>query len=161
LTISPIFLFLLSSSDLGIGYRHLFPMFPMLYILIGGCADYVLSKNPKYTYGFASKLLWQLITTVTARPGLLATRMRRGEDRRRRICTSPTPMWTGASNSKPSNITLKRIRLDLATLRTSHKVPSILGIMESTAECYRQDQHFGRGSILCASAMTRTYRAPF
>jgi hypothetical protein len=86
--------------------------------------------------------------------------MRRGEDRRRRICTSPIPIRTGASNSKPSNITLKRTRLDPATLRTSHKVPSILGIMESTAECYQQDQHFGRGSILCASAMTLTYRAP-
>src|ERR1700733_10190325 len=73
LTIPPIFLFLLSSSsDLGIGYRHLFPMFPMLYILIGGCADYVVYKNPKYTYGFAALLLWQLITIVTARPGLLA-----------------------------------------------------------------------------------------
>jgi hypothetical protein len=73
LTIPPIFLFLLSSSsDLGIGYRHLFPMFPMLYILIGGCADYVVSKDPKYTYGFAALLLWQLVTTVTARPGLLA-----------------------------------------------------------------------------------------
>jgi len=73
LTIPPIFLFLLSSSsDLGIGYRHLFPMFPMLYILIGGCADYLVSKNPKYTYGFAALLLWQLITTITARPGLLA-----------------------------------------------------------------------------------------
>ncbi len=73
LTIPPIFLFLLSSSsDLGIGYRHLFPMFPMLYILIGGCADYVVSKNPKYTYGFAALALWQLITAVAARPGLLA-----------------------------------------------------------------------------------------
>jgi hypothetical protein len=47
-------------------------MFPMLYILIGGCADYLVSKNPKYTYGFAALLLWQLITTITARPGLLA-----------------------------------------------------------------------------------------
>jgi Dolichyl-phosphate-mannose-protein mannosyltransferase len=73
LALPPAFIFVLSSSsDLGIGYRHLFPMFPMLYILIAGCAAYLVSKNPKYTYGFAALLLWQLITTVAARPGLLA-----------------------------------------------------------------------------------------
>jgi hypothetical protein len=73
LIVPPLFIFLLSSSsDLGIGYRHLFPMFPMLYILIAGCAAYVVSKKPKLIYGFAVLLLWQFITTVAARPGLLA-----------------------------------------------------------------------------------------
>ena len=73
LTVPPLFIFLLStSSNLGIGYRHLFPMFPMLYILIAGCASYLVSKNPKFIYGFVVLLLWQLVTTVTARPGLLA-----------------------------------------------------------------------------------------
>ncbi len=73
LAVPPTFLFLLSSSsDLGIGYRHLLPMFPMLYILIAGCAAYVVSKRPKYAYGFAALLLWQVTTTLAARPGLLA-----------------------------------------------------------------------------------------
>ncbi len=73
LTVPPIFIFLLStSSDLGIGYRHLFPMFPMLYILIAGCAGYLVSRKPGYRYVFAALLLWQCITTVAARPGLLA-----------------------------------------------------------------------------------------
>jgi hypothetical protein len=73
LTVPSLFIFLLStSSDLGIGYRHLFPMFPMLYILIAGCASYLVSRNPKFIYGFVVLLLWQLVTTVTARPGLLA-----------------------------------------------------------------------------------------
>jgi hypothetical protein len=73
LTVPPLFIFLLStSSNLGIGYRHLLPMFPMLYILIAGCASYLVSKNRKFIYGFAVLLLWQLVTTVTARPGLLA-----------------------------------------------------------------------------------------
>ena len=73
LTVPSLFIFLLStSSDLGIGYRHLFPMFPMLYILISGCASYLVSKNPKFIYGFVVLVLWQLVTTVTARPGLLA-----------------------------------------------------------------------------------------
>jgi hypothetical protein len=40
LAVPSLFIFLLStSSKLGIGYRHLFPMFPMLYILIAGCAS--------------------------------------------------------------------------------------------------------------------------
>jgi len=73
LTVPSIFIFLLStSSNLGIGYRHLFPIFPMLYILIAGCAAHLVSRNPKFAYGFAALLLWQLITTVAARPGLLA-----------------------------------------------------------------------------------------
>ena len=73
LTVPPVFFFLLSSSsDLGIGYRHLFPMFPMLYILVAGCAAYLVSKRPKYAIGFAALLLWQIITTLAARPGLLA-----------------------------------------------------------------------------------------
>ncbi len=73
LGIPPAFLFVLSSSsDLGIGYRHLLPMFPMLYILIAGCAAWLVSRNPKYIYGFAALLLWQAITTLAARPGLLA-----------------------------------------------------------------------------------------
>ena len=73
LAIPPAFLFVLSSSsDLGIGYRHLLPMFPMLYILIAGCATYLVSRNTKYAYGFAALLLWQVITTIEARPGLLA-----------------------------------------------------------------------------------------
>jgi len=73
LTIPPIFIFLLAtSSDLGIGYRHLFPMFPMLYILIAGCAAHLVSRNPKLIYGFTVLLLWQFVTTVAARPGLMA-----------------------------------------------------------------------------------------
>ncbi len=73
LTVPPIFIFLLSSSsDLGIGYRHLFPMFPMLYILIAGWAGHLVSRNPKWIYGVVVLLLWQFVTTVAARPGLLA-----------------------------------------------------------------------------------------
>lgn len=73
LTIPPVFLFVLSSSsDLGIGYRHLLPILPMLYILGAGCAAHLVSKHPKCAYGFAALLLWQATTTLAARPGLLA-----------------------------------------------------------------------------------------
>jgi hypothetical protein len=47
-------------------------MFPMLYILVAGCAMYLVSKNTKYAYGFAALLLWQVFTTMAARPGRLA-----------------------------------------------------------------------------------------
>jgi hypothetical protein len=73
LTVPPLFIFLLcTSSDLGIGYRHLLPMFPMLYILIAGCAAYVVSRYPKSIYAFGVLLVWQFVTTAAARPGLLA-----------------------------------------------------------------------------------------
>jgi 4-amino-4-deoxy-L-arabinose transferase-like glycosyltransferase len=73
LAIPPAFLFVLSSSSaLGIGYRHLLPMFPMLYILVAGCAAYLVSRNTKYAYGFAALLLWQVITAMAAQPGRLA-----------------------------------------------------------------------------------------
>jgi len=73
LTIPPGFLFLLcSSSSLGIGYRHLLPILPPLYILIGGCAAFLVSERPKLAYVFGALLLWQAVTTEAARPGLLA-----------------------------------------------------------------------------------------
>ncbi|HEY0797240.1 MAG TPA: glycosyltransferase family 39 protein [Acidisarcina sp.] len=73
LTVPPLFIFLLCiSSDLGIGYRHLFSMFPALYILIAGCAAYVVSRYPKTIYAFGILLVWQFVTTTAARPGLLA-----------------------------------------------------------------------------------------
>jgi hypothetical protein len=73
LTVLPVFIFLLcSSSELGLGYRHLLPMLPALYILVAGCAAYLVSLHPKWIYGFGVLLLWQFLTTVTARPALLA-----------------------------------------------------------------------------------------
>jgi len=47
-------------------------MFPMLYILIAGCAAYVVSRYPKSIYAFGVLLVWQFVTTAAARPGLLA-----------------------------------------------------------------------------------------
>jgi len=44
----------------------------MLYILTAGCATYLVSRAPKSTYFFAALLLWQLVTTLAASPGLLA-----------------------------------------------------------------------------------------
>jgi hypothetical protein len=73
LTVPPAVLFLIAStSDIGIGFRHLMPIFPMLYILIAGCVVHLGRQNRKLAYVFGMLLLWQIVEPTIARPGLLA-----------------------------------------------------------------------------------------
>ena len=73
LIIPPAVLFgIASTSDIGIGFRHLFPIFPMLYILIGACAAHLLRVNRKLGYPLGALLLWQIATAEFSRPGLVA-----------------------------------------------------------------------------------------
>jgi hypothetical protein len=73
LAVPPAVLFIIAStSDIGIGFRHLLPIFPMLYILIAGCASHLVKQNRKLIYVFGVLLVWQIITPFAARPGLLA-----------------------------------------------------------------------------------------
>jgi hypothetical protein len=73
LTVPPAVLFIIAStSDIGIGFRHLLPIFPMLYILIAGCITHLVSQNQKLLYVFGVLLLWQVVTPLAARPGLVA-----------------------------------------------------------------------------------------
>ena len=73
LAVPPAVLFIIAStSDIGIGFRHLLPIFPMLYILIAGCVMHLVSQNRKLLYVFAVLLLWHVVTPLAARPGLLA-----------------------------------------------------------------------------------------
>lgn len=73
LTVPPAVLFIIAStSDIGIGFRHLLPIFPMLYILIAGCVTHLVSQNRKLLYVFGVLILWQVVTPLAARPGLLA-----------------------------------------------------------------------------------------
>ena len=125
LAIPPGFLFVLSSSsELGIGYRHLFPMFPLLYVLVAGCAAYLVSKNPKYAYGFAALLLWQVITTVTARPGLLAYANEAwGGPSKTHLVSVRLQRGLGPAAESRADIILRHTRLSLATLRTSAQGP--------------------------------------
>ncbi|HEX4067418.1 MAG TPA: glycosyltransferase family 39 protein [Acidobacteriaceae bacterium] len=72
LAVPPAVLFIIASmSDIGIGFRHLFPIFPMLYILIAGCALHLVGQNRKLAYVFGVLLLWQVVIPFAARPGLL------------------------------------------------------------------------------------------
>jgi hypothetical protein len=73
LLVPPAALFVIAStSDIGIGFRHLFPIFPMLYILIAGCAVHLVKENRKLTYVLGALLLWQIGTSELSRPGLVA-----------------------------------------------------------------------------------------
>jgi Dolichyl-phosphate-mannose-protein mannosyltransferase len=73
LMVPPAMLFVIAStSDIGIGFRHLMPIFPMLYILIAGCAAHLVSENRKLAYVLGALLLWQIGTSELSRPGLVA-----------------------------------------------------------------------------------------
>jgi len=73
LMVPPAFLFIIAStSDIGIGFRHLLPIFPMLYILTAGCAAHFANGNRKLMYVFGALLLWQIGTSELSRPGLVA-----------------------------------------------------------------------------------------
>ena len=73
LMVPPAVLFIIAStSDIGIGFRHLFPIFPMLYIMIAGCAVHLVNENRKLAYALAAMLLWQIGTSELSRPGLVA-----------------------------------------------------------------------------------------
>jgi hypothetical protein len=73
LTVPPAVLFIIAStSDIGIGFRHLLPIFPMLYFLIAGCVSHLVSQNRWLLCAFGVLLLWQTVTPLAARPGLLA-----------------------------------------------------------------------------------------
>jgi Dolichyl-phosphate-mannose-protein mannosyltransferase len=73
LMVPPALLFVIAStSDIGIGFRHLLPIFPMLYILIAGCASHLVNENRKLAYALGALLLWQIGTSELSRPGLVA-----------------------------------------------------------------------------------------
>jgi hypothetical protein len=73
LIVPPAVLFIIASaSDIGIGFRHLLPIFPMLYILIAGCAMHLVNENRKLAYALGALLLWQIGTSELSRPGLVA-----------------------------------------------------------------------------------------
>ena len=73
LAVPPVVLFVIAStSDIGIGFRHLFPIFPLIYILIAGCVAYFAGRDRRFAYAFGVLLLWQVVGSFAARPGLLA-----------------------------------------------------------------------------------------
>jgi 4-amino-4-deoxy-L-arabinose transferase-like glycosyltransferase len=74
LVIPPVVLFSIATlSVFGIGFRHLFSIFPLLYILIGGAAVYLASRGRNWRLVLGILLLWQIETVLAAgRGGWLA-----------------------------------------------------------------------------------------
>ena len=73
LIVPPAVLFVVAStSDIGIGFRHLLPIFPLLYILLAGYAVHLAQKHRKLAYAWGMLLLWQIGTSELSRPGLIA-----------------------------------------------------------------------------------------
>lgn len=61
-----------STSDIGIGFRHLLPIFPLLYILVAGCVAHLVRQHRKLVYALPIILLWQVGSSELSRPGLIA-----------------------------------------------------------------------------------------
>jgi 4-amino-4-deoxy-L-arabinose transferase-like glycosyltransferase len=73
LTIPTVVLFAVAAlSDIGIGFRHLFPIFPLLYILMAGAAFYLAQKNRRWRLVLGILLVWQIATALISIPGGLA-----------------------------------------------------------------------------------------
>ena len=73
LTIPAVVLFAVATfSVFGIGFRHLFSIFPPLYILISGAAFYLANRNRKWRPALALLLVWQIATALISIPGGVA-----------------------------------------------------------------------------------------
>jgi 4-amino-4-deoxy-L-arabinose transferase-like glycosyltransferase len=69
LTIPPAFHLLIAmSAGMNIGIRHILPMFPFLWVLIGGAASVLIARNRKWVYAVAVLLMFQAISTSRVYP---------------------------------------------------------------------------------------------
>ncbi|AXC12600.1 hypothetical protein ACPOL_3309 [Acidisarcina polymorpha] len=73
LTIPAVVLFAVATlSVFGIGFRHLFSIFPPLYILISGAAFYLANRDRRWRPALALLLVWQIATALFSIPGGVA-----------------------------------------------------------------------------------------
>jgi len=61
-----------ASSDIGIGIRHLFPIFPLLYLLIAGAALAYVHRDRRWRFALGLLLAWQVATATISGPARLA-----------------------------------------------------------------------------------------
>jgi hypothetical protein len=65
--------FLISmSSDMDIGVRHLLPVYPFLYVLVGAAAMVLVDRDWRWSYLLGALLCWQLVTSVSVAPAYMA-----------------------------------------------------------------------------------------
>lgn len=59
-------------SDIGIGFRHIFPIFPLLYILVAGAAVAYVRRDRRWRFALGLLLAWQIATAIVSAPARLA-----------------------------------------------------------------------------------------
>jgi len=60
------------SSDMDIGMRHLLPVYPFLYVLVGAAAMVLLDRDARWGFVLAGLLCWQVVTSVRVSPAYMA-----------------------------------------------------------------------------------------
>lgn len=60
------------SSDMDIGMRHLLPVYPFLYVLIGGVAITLVTRSSRWAVVLAVLLCWQVVTSYRVAPAYMA-----------------------------------------------------------------------------------------
>jgi hypothetical protein len=60
------------SSDMDIGVRHLLPVYPFLYVLVGAGAMVLLDRDVRWVFLLAGLLGWQVVTSVRVSPAYMA-----------------------------------------------------------------------------------------
>jgi tetratricopeptide (TPR) repeat protein len=59
-------------SQMNIGFRHLLPIFPFLYLMAAAAAVALIRANRRWSYAIALLLLWQITTSVRVAPAYMA-----------------------------------------------------------------------------------------
>jgi tetratricopeptide (TPR) repeat protein len=60
------------SSDMDIGARHLLPVYPFLYVLVGAAAMVLLDRDARWGFVLVGLLGWQVATSVRVSPAYMA-----------------------------------------------------------------------------------------
>jgi hypothetical protein len=67
-----IYFAMISASGWGIGHRHLLPIYPFLFVLVGGCIAWATRQRGWIKGGVALLLLWYFLSALAIHPHYLA-----------------------------------------------------------------------------------------
>lgn len=60
------------SSDMDIGMRHLLPVYPFLYVLVGAAAMVLVDRDVRWGWVLGVLLCWQVVTSARVSPAYMA-----------------------------------------------------------------------------------------
>ena len=67
-----IYLVVAIHSQMNIGFRHLLPIFPFLYLMASAAAVTLIRANRRWSYAIALLLVWQISTSIRVAPAYMA-----------------------------------------------------------------------------------------